>query len=189
MIIKKNILIFSFLTIFSNSYLFANALDRSNLFDDEIIVTKDYKKKINYNENNYNIKNYSVPRDLFYTKVKQFYLKTKDLKYKLGGIGTNGTIDCSAFIRKFYEDEFKVSLTRSTHTQVYEGIPVDRHELKIGDLIFFKEKNRISNHVGIYIGAGKMIHSSSTRKGIGIDDVSKFDNIYWTSRRILDINS
>lgn len=187
--IKKKVLLFSFLTIFSNSYLFANALDRKNLFDDEIIVTKGIKKKIVYEEPKYNIKNYSVPRDLFYTKVKQFYLKTKDLKYKMGGEGKYGTIDCSAFIRKFYEDEFKVSLSRSTHTQVYEGIPIDRNELKIGDLIFFKEKNRVSNHVGIYIGAGKMIHSSSTRKGIGIDDVSKFDNIYWTSRRVLDINS
>ena len=173
----------SFILLGLSNNLYANTYNYTN---EEIIVEKSNKLENKIKE--YNHINYVVPKEVFYTKVTNFYRKMKDVKYVFGGTSMKG-IDCSAFIRKFYEDEFNVKLTRSTHTQVYEGIPIKKNELKLGDLIFFKEKNRVSNHVGIYIGKGKIIHSSSTQKGVAIDDLSKFDNIYWTSRRVLDIQS
>lgn len=169
----------SFILLVVNSNLLAN-----NNYDD-IIIQKASKLENKINE--YNNLNYIVPKEIFYNKITNFYKKMKDVKYVLGGASMTG-IDCSAFIRKFYAEEFNVKLTRSTHTQVYEGIPVKKNELKLGDLVFFKEKNN-SNHVGIYIGKGKILHSSSTQKGVAIDELSKFDNIYWTTRRILDIQS
>ena len=173
-----------------------SVLDKFKENKEEKLSYTEYRKKYfvenkNYDlyiENDYEITSGPIPKFIFKEKIKEFHDKMKDVKYVFGGASMDG-IDCSAFIRKFYNDEFNVKLTRSTHTQVYEGIPIDRNELQLGDLIFFKEKNRVSNHVGIYIGNGKMLHSSSGRKGIGIDYVSKFDHIYWTSRRVLDIRS
>lgn len=153
---------------------------QANFWQNKIMETK-------YGINLSNNSNGSIPRELFYNKVIKFYEKMKDVKYVFGGANMKG-IDCSAFIRKFYEDEFGIKLTRSTHTQVYEGISIDKNELQLGDLIFFKEKKRVSNHVGIYLGKGKMLHSSSGMKGVAINNVSDYDNIYWTSRRVLDIS-
>lgn len=178
MILKKTKIVLSLLILLNSSNLFSYGLD------DTYSYLETRKKLIL----GYSDKDYFIPKEVFYAKVMNFYNEMKDVKYKFGGTTMDG-IDCSAFIRKFYKDEFNVDLPRSTHTQVYEGMPIEKHELALGDLIFFKEKKRISNHVGIYIGKGRIIHSSSTNKGIGVDYLSKFDNIYWTSRRVLDIRN
>lgn len=211
---KRKIITTSLLCLISSSNLSANFIDKLkgksvDLYEvsaiDKLKEKDRVEKKTSYsdyvnkhspknnffyldNVDNYEITSSPISKYYFQDKIKEFHNKMKGVKYVFGGASMDG-IDCSAFIRKFYQDEFNVRLTRSTHTQVYEGIPIERNELKLGDLIFFKEKKKISNHVGIYIGNGKMIHSSSGRKGIGIDLVSKFDNIYWTSRRVLDIRS
>ena len=48
------------------------------------------------------------------------------------------------------------------------------------------KRSRI-NHVGIYIGDGKMIHSSSYYKGVVITDISSgfYAKTYMTARRVL----
>lgn len=206
---KNKVFLSSLILLSSLTNLEANIIDKLkgkniDLYETSVLdkfKENDSDKKLSYSEyakkydvlneiheTNYQITSAPIPKYEFKHKINNFYSKMKDVKYVFGGASMDG-IDCSAFIRKFYQDEFNVKLTRSTHTQVYEGIPIARDELKLGDLIFFKEKKRVSNHVGIYIGNGKMLHSSSGRKGIGIDYVSKFDNIYWTSRRVLDIRS
>jgi hypothetical protein len=50
---------------------------------------------------------------------------------------------------------------------------VSTKNLKSGDLVFFKtgRSSRI-NHVGMYVGNGKFIHSSSGQGGVRIDSVT-----------------
>jgi hypothetical protein len=50
---------------------------------------------------------------------------------------------------------------------------LDVSKLRMGDLLFFKRGSRSIGHTGIYIGDGKMIHSTASHKqGVTISDLS-----------------
>ena len=114
----------------------------------------------------------------------EFYNEWKNVKYKMGGISKTG-IDCSAFTQKIYKDKFGIELSRTTRTQVNEGVEVARSELQPGDLVFFKT-GKTDRHVGIYVGNNKFLHSSI--KGVKYTSLDKpfYKKNYWTSRRIID---
>ena len=113
-----------------------------------------------------------------------FYNEWKNVKYKMGGVSKTG-IDCSAFTQKIYKDKFGIELSRSTKTQVNEGIEVAKSELQPGDLVFFKT-GKTDRHVGVYVGNNKFLHSSI--KGVQYTSLDKpfYKKNYWTSRRIID---
>lgn len=106
--------------------------------------------------------------------------------YRFGGTTRSG-VDCSAFVRAIYDAAFGVSLTRSTRTQVREGQSVPRHDLRAGDLVFFKT-GRNQRHVGIYLGQNRLLHASSAQNRVLVDDFDQdyFQRTYWTARRFLD---
>jgi len=93
--------------------------------------------------------------------------------YRLGGESVRG-LDCSAFVKKVY-DIFDVPLPRVARDQYNAGPRISREELSVGDLVFFKTKRyaKYPTHVGIYIGEGNFIHSSSRfgRIGVKIDSL------------------
>ena len=68
--------------------------------------------------------------------------------------------------------------------------PVDNDSLVVGDLLFFQTNNSEQvNHVGIYVGEGRFIHSPSTGNVIRLD---KLAQNYWQKafvggRRVLDL--
>lgn len=113
-----------------------------------------------------------------------FYNEWKNVKYKMGGVSKTG-IDCSAFTQKIYRDKFGIELSRTTRTQVNEGIEVARSELQPGDLVFFKT-SKTDRHVGVYVGNNKFLHSSI--RGVQYTSLDKpfYKKNYWTSRRIID---
>lgn len=82
--------------------------------------------------------------------------------YKYGGQGPGG-FDCSGFV-KYVFNKFSINLNRTAADQYKHGIPVPKEELQIGDLVFFASGKNI-DHVGIYSGDGKFIHSSSPTSG------------------------
>lgn len=88
--------------------------------------------------------------------------------YKYGGNSVRG-LDCSAYVKKIYEI-FDVQLPRSAREQFHAGTKVNKEELTVGDLVFFRTKRYIKypTHVGIYIGDGYFIHSSSGNGRIGV---------------------
>jgi LysM repeat protein len=88
--------------------------------------------------------------------------------YRYGGETVRG-LDCSAFVKKIY-DIFDVQLPRSAREQFRVGSKVGKEELSVGDLVFFKTKRyaKYPTHVGIYIGEGNFIHSSSNRSKLGV---------------------
>lgn len=94
--------------------------------------------------------------------------------YKYGGESVRG-LDCSAFVKKIY-DIFDVQLPRSAREQFMVGHKITKDELAVGDLVFFKTKRYVKypTHVGIYIGDGNFIHSSSAhcKLGVKIDALS-----------------
>lgn len=88
--------------------------------------------------------------------------------YLYGGDSVRG-LDCSAFVRKIY-DIFDVQLPRTAREQFRVGTHISRNSLTVGDLVFFRTKRGVDypTHVGIYIGSGNFIHSSSGRSKLGV---------------------
>ncbi len=99
--------------------------------------------------------------------------------YRLGGNGQgNDGIDCSGFMKKIYQS-VTLNLPHSSREQAKFGALVttdwDLSRLRIGDLLFFKRhRGSPIGHTGMYIGEGKMIHSSS-KKGVIITNLSSSD--------------
>jgi peptidoglycan DL-endopeptidase LytE len=88
--------------------------------------------------------------------------------YKYGGESVRG-LDCSAFVKKIY-DIFDVQLPRSAREQFLTGMKITKDDLAVGDLVFFRTKRYLKypTHVGIFIGDGNFIHSSSGHNKMGV---------------------
>lgn len=93
--------------------------------------------------------------------------------YKLGGNSKAG-IDCSGFVQQTLLTHFNVNVPRTTAQQVQMGTAVERDNLKVGDLLFFRT-GYTTRHVGFYLGGGQFLHAS-TKVGVTI---SKLDDLYW----------
>lgn len=97
--------------------------------------------------------------------------------YRYGGEDKNGA-DCSGFVMTVF-NSFGYVLPRTAQQQWEHIIPINENQLRVADLVFFSNGNRV-NHVGIYIGNGNFIHAS-TSKGVIITELSKD---YYASRLI-----
>ena len=155
----------------------------------EPIITPSEYKKIILSDDKEEQTNITASSNTIEAPIKKqaftdFYNEWKNVKYKMGGVSKTG-IDCSAFTQKIYKDKFGIELSRSTKTQVNEGIEVAKSELQPGDLVFFKT-GKTDRHVGVYVGNNKFLHSSI--KGVQYTSLDKpfYKKNYWTSRRIID---
>lgn len=98
--------------------------------------------------------------------------------YRWGGSDANG-FDCSGLIRYAY-GQHGIELPRTSRDQLLLGASVDLRvsALRLGDILGFAlEPGAQASHVGLYIGGGEFIHSSTT--GVRI---STFRNPYWPDR-------
>jgi len=98
--------------------------------------------------------------------------------YRLGG-DTAAGIDCSGLTKAVYA-RFGCALPRQSRLQAGLGTPVAATELAPGDLLFFATNRDVGiSHVGIYLGGGRMLHSSPRRGGVGVDRLSGTDYERW----------
>ena len=104
------------------------------------------------------------------------------IPYRWGGTTRRG-IDCSAFVQQYVRETLAIELPRTTAGQRYEGVAIERDELRAGDLVFFRRRG--VRHVGVYLSAGEFVHASSSR-GVTVSDMTRgyWDRHYWMSRRI-----
>ncbi|WP_033303372.1 C40 family peptidase [Streptomyces atroolivaceus] len=73
--------------------------------------------------------------------------------YVSGGSGPN-SFDCSGLTQWAYA-QAGVQITRTTYTQVNDGVQIGRSALKPGDLVFFSN----TSHVGLYAGNNQVLHA------------------------------
>lgn len=116
-------------------------------------------------------------------RIQKFYKKWKGTKYEWGGESKLG-VDCSALMKKLYEEKFFKEISRTTLTQINEGEKIEkRSEWRVGDLIFFKMGDNM-RHVGVYVGNNKFMHSGSST-GVTISEFNEYwKKRYWQTRRI-----
>lgn len=101
------------------------------------------------------------------------------VKYMRGGTTAKG-FDCSGYIGYVY-NKVGVKLPRTSAGMYATGKSVAKKNLQAGDLVFFNTSGRGVSHVGVYIGAGKFAHSSSS-KGVSIAKIN--DPYYWGSKYV-----
>lgn len=119
------------------------------------------------------------------TEVVNYAYKFLGKPYVYGAAGPNA-FDCSG-LTQFIYNKFGVNISRTTYTQVNEGIKVNKNELRAGDLVFFNTEGSIS-HVGIYIGNGEFIHAPRSGKPVMVSSLSDgyYSQRYATARRIFN---
>ena len=102
--------------------------------------------------------------------IVQTAFRYMGVPYVYGGTSTDSGIDCSAFVRKvFQENGYK--LPRTAREQASVGIPVTNGDIKPGDRLYFACKHSYVDHCGIYIGGGYFIHASASRGGVAVDSL------------------
>jgi lipoprotein Spr len=108
--------------------------------------------------------------------------------YSFGGNGKEG-IDCSGFVQRLVSTLYNLPISRMVKTQFEECLPILRHELREGDLLFFHTTRPGLSHVGYYLGNNKFVHASTVR-GVIIDDLCDpyYDKAFRQGGRLLPRN-
>jgi cell wall-associated NlpC family hydrolase len=94
-------------------------------------------------------------------------LKEIGRPYRYGALGPS-TFDCSG-LTKFAYGAAGIVLPHSAAAQYGSGRRVNRNQLQPGDLIFWKGLG----HVGMYIGAGRMVHAPQTGQLVTITSIDQ----------------
>ena len=93
--------------------------------------------------------------------------------YRYGGRTPDG-FDCSGLVYFSYH-QAGISVPRSSKEQLKATTPIDLEEAQPGDLLFFRNRLKVS-HVAIYLGDGRFVHAPSTGKQVS---VASMDNSYY----------
>jgi uncharacterized protein YgiM (DUF1202 family) len=114
------------------------------------------------------------------------YLR-RGIRYVWGGSEPSRGFDCSGFVR-YVVNTLGYRLPHNAAQQFGYGTPVSSATLRPGDLVFFRNTTGRSgiSHVGIYIGGGQFIHSSSARRGMVVSTLRSgyYAHKYAGARRI-----
>lgn len=97
-------------------------------------------------------------------------------RYRYGGTSEKTGFDCSGLVQHVFAQQ-GYRLPRSSNEQFSKLLPVK--EPRPGDLIFFRHGKGKVNHVGIYLGNQKMLHSPSPGKKV---EITRIDQAYWQKR-------
>ncbi|MGL5715051.1 MAG: XkdQ/YqbQ family protein [Paraclostridium sp.] len=102
-------------------------------------------------------------------KIIEFAKTKLGTKYVWGATGPN-TFDCSG-LAGWCHKQAGINIPRTSLEQSRSGKSIKKNDLLPGDLVFFKTTSAPVGHVGIYVGDGKMIHTSTASKPCRYDNV------------------
>lgn len=77
--------------------------------------------------------------------------------YRYGGSGPD-EFDCSGLVT-YAHRQVGIAVPRTAAEQYAGATPVERRELRPGDLVFFRLSGREVGHVGIYVGDDRFVHA------------------------------
>jgi cell wall-associated NlpC family hydrolase len=111
------------------------------------------------------------------------YLGTR---YRYGG-GTPGAgFDCSGFVQYVF-GRHGIRLPRTSRLQASAGrsAPLDVTSLEPGDLLLFATRGTQINHVAIYVGDNRILHSTAGAGGVVYDDLSTPRGKWYLARHVV----
>lgn len=101
--------------------------------------------------------------------------------YRWGGTSPDNGFDCSGLVGYVFRTALGIELPRVSRDMASTTdaeLIKNRDELRQGDLVFFGRKGRV-NHVGIYVGEGRFLHSPSRGKDVRVDSLVTG---YWSAK-------
>ncbi|MGH7553953.1 MAG: C40 family peptidase [Longimicrobiales bacterium] len=111
-------------------------------------------------------------------------------RYVWGGTTPNG-FDCSGFVQYVFR-RHGVQLPRTSRQQagIGQAVVTALESPRAGDLMLFASNGSRIDHVAIYVGRNRIIHSSASGGGVAYDDLTSqrgrwFANHHVASRRVL----
>lgn len=118
-------------------------------------------------------------------QIVDFAMQYLGYNYTWGGTSPSTGFDCSGFTTYVY-GHFGITLNRVACDQARNGVAVDTSALEPGDLLCFYSSSDYIGHVGIYIGNGRFIHSSTYTTGVIISELSGYyDTRGFVARRVI----
>ena len=102
-------------------------------------------------------------------EVTLFALGLIDTGYRFGGKNPEAGLDCSGMVAYIYDKAAGMEVRGSAADIARRGRPIDRDDLRPGDLVFFNTLGRSYSHVGVYIGNDRFVHAPSSGGRVRID--------------------
>jgi cell wall-associated NlpC family hydrolase len=114
-----------------------------------------------------------------YPQAATIALRYLGVPYQWGGASPITGFDCSGLVMYVYA-QLGVQLPHYAAAQYGYGVAVPFDQLQPGDLVFFSGLS----HVGIYIGAGEIVHAPETGDVVKITPLAAFGSSYVGARRL-----
>jgi cell wall-associated NlpC family hydrolase len=105
--------------------------------------------------------------------------------YRYGGESPSSGFDCSGFVQYVF-GRHGVALPRTSRLQASAGksLPLGLQSLRPGDLLLFASTGRGVNHVAIYVGENRILHSSAGAGGVVYDDLGTPRGKWYLKRHV-----
>lgn len=106
-------------------------------------------------------------------------------RYRYGGETPAAGFDCSGFVQYVFGRN-GVDLPRTSRQQATAGraLPARVDSLKPGDLMLFSSKGGRIDHVAIYVGNNRMLHSSAGAGKVVNDDLTTARGKWYLARHV-----
>ena len=106
-------------------------------------------------------------------------------RYLYGGETPGVGFDCSGFVQYVF-GRHGLDLPRTSRQQAHAGraLPRSVASLQPGDLMLFSSKGGGVDHVAIYAGDNRMLHSSAGGGGVVYDDLSSSRGKWFLARHV-----
>ena len=117
---------------------------------------------------------YSLPASVYGGSVSSIAYSLLGRPYIYGGNGPYG-FDCSGFVQYVYS-QVGISVSRSTYTQIYDGLPVRYEDALPGDILIWGYGDGQTTHSTLYVGNGQMIHAANPSQGVILSSVLEWMN-------------
>jgi len=112
------------------------------------------------------------------TRVARTAAELVGVPYKWGGETPREGFDCSGLVFYSYDRVgFDVPRTAAEQSAAARPVPIDL--LRPGDLVFFHVQSSDVDHVGIYLGGGRFIHSPRNGRVV---TTSRLEDSYYRAR-------